>query len=585
MAYSSAMFLKLNKSGGRLYAQLAESYRDDQGRPRNRVIATLGRVDRADSNLESVLNGLLRATGRGTADAVPTVQFEQSLAFGDVWVLHQLWHQLGLDRLGELFRGRREHRTELLLRLMVFNRLCDPGSKLGVLRWMQTAAIPELPAPGDITHAQLLRAMDDWEAIEPKVHAHLASLLLPLIDTELSVVFYDVTTVGVCGESVLPGDVRAYGRSKRDTIERQFALGLVQTADGLPIAYEVFEGNVAETATLMPMVHRVLQRYAISRVVLVADRGLLSMDNLEQIQALRLPSGKPMEFVLAVPARRYAEFAPLISSMGPGATATATAAQWVDERPWSPGDEGDAPPATALRLVVAHDAQQAALATERRLAKIAELQALAERWSGKLDAQDAGAKPRGRRLSDKGATARMYHAVAQERLSTVLRVDLKGSLFSYTIDEAMLQRLQSLDGKLVLLSNVRDLGAAALVERYKSLADIERGFRVLKSDIEIGPVYHRLPQRIRAHAGICFLALVLHRVMRMRLRQAGNEHSPTSALQLLGRLQQHHVALNGLRPVRGLGRIDTLQQRLFSALGIPQPHTEQVQHEQLSLPL
>ena len=426
--------------------------------------------------------------------------------------------------------------------------------------------------------------MDDWEAIESKVHAHLATLLRPLIDTELSVVFYDVTTVGVCGESELPGDVRAYGRSKRDTIERQFALGLVQTADGLPIAYEVFQGNVAETTTLMPMVHRVLQRYAISRVVLVADRGLLSLDNLEQIQALRLPSGQPLEFVLAVPARRYVEFAPIIAGMGPPIEAGATApAQWVDERAWHAPDEvADRP---ALRLVVAHDAQQAAMATQRRLQKIEELQVHAAHWSGKLDAQDAGARPRGRRLSDKGATARMYHAVAQERLGTVLRVDLKGELFSYSIDEAALQRLQTLDGKLVLLSNVRDLSAAALVERYKSLADIERGFRVLKSDIEIGPVYHRLPQRIRAHAGICFLALVLYRVMRMRLRQAGNEHSPTSALHALSQLQQHHVALNGLRPVRGLGRIDTLQQRLFSALGIPQPRTENLPTEQLSLPL
>jgi transposase len=69
------------------------------------------------------------------------------------------------------------------------------------------------------------------------------------------------------------------------------------------------------------------------------------------------------------------------------------------------------------------------------------------------------------------------------------------------------------------------------VQRYKILADIERGFRVLKSDIEIGPVYHRLPQRIRAHALICFLALVLYRVMRMRLKAAKRSESPTHAAE------------------------------------------------------
>jgi transposase len=82
---------------------------------------------------------------------------------------------------------------------------------------------------------------------------------------------------------------------------------------------------------------------------------------------------------------------------------------------------------------------------------------------------------------------------------------------------------------------------AKVVQRYKSLADIERGFRVLKSDLEIAPVYHRLPERIRAHALICFLALVLYRVMRLRLKANGSTVSPKTALQLLSRIQQHRA--------------------------------------------
>jgi hypothetical protein len=131
------MFLKLNRSGaGRVYAQLAESYRDDSGNPRNRVIATLGRVDQVDRNIDSVLAGLLRATGRSAADfRPPSIEFESSRDFGDVWVLQALWEQLGFDELRRLFRNRRRSfDVEQLLRVMVFNRLCDPGSKLGVLR-------------------------------------------------------------------------------------------------------------------------------------------------------------------------------------------------------------------------------------------------------------------------------------------------------------------------------------------------------------------------------------------------------------------------------------------------------------------
>ena len=74
-----------------------------------------------------------------------------------------------------------------------------------------------------------------------------------------------------------------------------------------------------------------------------------------------------------------------------------------------------------------------------------------------------------------------------------------------------------MDGKLLLVTNTADLTPDEVVTRYKSLADIERGFRVLKSEIEIGPIYHRLPNRIRAHAAICFMALILYRVMRSRL--------------------------------------------------------------------
>jgi transposase len=107
-----------------------------------------------------------------------------------------------------------------------------------------------------------------------------------------------------------------------------------------------------------------------------------------------------------------------------------------------------------------------------------------------------------------------------------------------------------MDGKMLLVTNAKDLTPAQVVERYKSLADIERGFRVLKSEIEIGPVYHRLPDRIRAHATICFIALILHRVMRQRLRDANSDLSPERTLALMRRIQ-HHRATLGTHTIAG----------------------------------
>jgi hypothetical protein len=140
-----------------------------------------------------------------------------------------------------------------------------------------------------------------------------------------------------------------------------------------------------------------------------------------------------------------------------------------------------------------------------RSERIAALEAQAPAWAGKLDGQDGaqgGAKVgRGRKLSDSGAMARLYHEVKDANLSKIVKVDLKGELLSYTIDEAALKQAQLMDGKLMLVTNVKDLNLAEVVQRYKALADIERGFRVLKSEIEIVPVYHRLPP---ANPGACF---------------------------------------------------------------------------------
>ena len=102
------------------------------------------------------------------------------------------------------------------------------------------------------------------------------------------------------------------------------------------------------------------------------------------------------------------------------------------------------------------------------------------------------------------------------------------------------------------------------------LADIERGFRVLKSDLDIAPVFHRLPDRIRAHALICFLALVLYRVMRMRLKAHSSVHSPKTTLELLRRLQKHRVQL-GEQRLTGIGKTSSQQLELFEAPGINQP--------------
>lgn len=473
--YSSGMFVKITQSGPRRYVQLVEAYRDDAGRPKQRTVATLGRLDQAGEPLRSVHEGLARILGLepGARSGTSTASFESSRAFGDVWALTQIWKQLGLDRMRHVLRQRTRHRIDLeaLLRVMVINRLCDADSKLGVLRWVKTVSLPDMDL-ASVGHQQLLRTLDAMVEHQAVIEQVLTDAVRPMVNEDLSVVFYDMTTVRAEGLSEQAHEIRQFGKSKESIIARQFMLGLVQTAEGVPLYHEIFPGNTAEVSTLQASLEKVLQRFPIRRVIAVADRGLLSIENMEALQKITLPSGQPLEFILAVPGRRYNDFAELLPL-----ESEASDAERIHEQTWQ-----------GLRLVVAH----------------------------------------------------------------------------------------AMDGKLLLVTNTADLPPEEVVTRYKSLADIERGFKVLKSDIEIGPVYHRLPQRIRAHAMVCFIALVLQRVMRARLyeKPVPDVESPARALSVLSRIQTHRVTLAGQRPVTGISALDAEQFAVLDALKVKRPTME-----------
>jgi len=554
------MYVKVTRSGPRRYVQLVESFRNDEGKVKQRTLATLGRLDRMDGALESVINGLMKIAGRAAPAPSPTLAFESSRAFGDIWALQQLWHSLGFSALSRTFaKTRHVMDVEALIRAMVFNRLCDPESKLGVLRWLETVAFPGLDV-ATVTHDHLLRAMDALIDQQATVDQVVAKLLCPLIDQDLSVVFYDLTTIRAEGLSESPQDLRQFGMSKEGVIARQFLLGVVQTAAGLPLYHQVFEGNTGETTTRLPTLQTVLQRYpTIRRLILIADRGLLSLDNLEALSAIRLDHGQPLAFILAVPGRRYYEFTDLLQPFQETCCQGA-GHEVIGETHWQ-----------EFRLVMAHHPVRAAEQTRKRRDQIQALLDQGARWAGQLDAQDQGQTRRGRPLSDSGAKARFYRAVAEAHLTRIIRVDLKSDLFAYDLDESAQALAEMMDGKLLLVTNTTDLAAADVIRRYKALADIERGFRVLKSELEIGPVYHRLPERIRAHATLCFMALILYRVMRMKLKAAKSPYSPERALARLRRLQAHRVRVNGQTPMAGLSTITDEPAQVFQALDIKKP--------------
>ncbi|WP_210772043.1 IS1634 family transposase [Metallibacterium scheffleri] len=569
------MFLRRTRSGPREYLQLAESYRTPAG-VRQRVLFSFGRIDQLSAEqIETLVRGLQRVGGEErTALPAPSprIACAPARSLGDTWVLTQLWKSLGLESALRRALGARRAVHEPWIRTMVFHRLCDPGSKLGTLRWLETAVMPGI-ATEQANHPALLRAMDALDEVTDALQTQVLKALRPLLDQELSVVFYDLTTVRAEGESDLPGDLRAVGHSKdRDLPARQVVIGVVQSACGLPLLHTVHKGNVSEASTLLGMVQALKARLAVKRVVIVADRGLMNHDQLDQLEAPELA----VDYIMAVPARRYGEYAGHVQALG-FAEDTTGIRETRDH--------------AGRRLIVARDAERAQSMREHRAAALAEIETLAAERVGTLEAQERGERTRGRALSDGGVYHQIRSLIEDAGLGRIVKTHIANGLFSYSLDEAAMARAEALDGTLILVTRIDTLDAAAVVERYKALADIERGFRVLKQEIEIAPMYHRLPERIRAHAAICFLALVLHRHLRARLRARQRPESPERVLQQLRRIQAHQVTVDGTlhhatSAISAEHRTlcEQLELSLPDAQALPSPRTRQRRRQPPSTP-
>jgi hypothetical protein len=204
-----------------------------------------------------------------------TPKFESSRALCDLWALNSIWKQLGLYELRQTLRQLTRHKIdiEVLLRLMMLNRLCDADTKLGLLRWLQTVSLPESDLKA-VSHQHLLRTLDALIEHQSVIEDAVAAAVRPMVNAKLSVVFYDMTTIRTAGLSEQDDDVRKYGMSKEGGIARQFMLGLVQTAEGIPHYHEVFNGNTSEVGTLKDSLQKVMARFPIQRVIAVADRGV-----------------------------------------------------------------------------------------------------------------------------------------------------------------------------------------------------------------------------------------------------------------------------------------------------------------------
>jgi transposase len=484
-----------NKDGSvARYLQLAHNVRVPGKRnPVAQVIHSFGREDQLDrqalARLVRSISRFLEPGEQLQAAASEELRFLESRPFGGGYVLDALWRRLGIAAaLARLAKRRRvTPQVERLLFALVCNRALAPSSKRAALEWAgQDVHLPGLSELGSDPQV-FYRAMDFLLACEEEIQREVFFSVATLLNLEVDVIFFDSSSTYFEVEDEDEDDaeqglqgLRRFGDSKdRRPDLPQVVVGLAVTREGIPVRCWVFPGNASDQV-LIRQVKDDLRAWKLNRVLWVLDTGFASEENRRYLQRAgghyimgeKLRAGRANLEALARPGR-YRQVRDNLE----------VKEVWVGQ--------GE----TRRRFVVCrnlHEAARDRARRERALARIGEELAALERKKTAEDRRDAEALLQ-----------------AHPSLGRYL-VRRRGRLL---VDQQKVRAEERVDGKFLLSSSDDSLAAEEIALGYKQLIEVERGWRTLKHTLYLRPVFHRKDERIRAHVLLCFLALLLTRVI------------------------------------------------------------------------
>ena len=463
---------------------LRESYREG-GKVRSRTLANLSAwpAEKVET-LRAVLRGdELVPAGEGG------FEIRRSLPHGHVLAALTTARRIGLDDL--LPRRAPRRRRDLALALIVA-RLLDPAAKLATARMLDPAtashSLGETLGLGAVPVREVYAALDWLGSEQTFIEDSLARRHLK----EGALVLYDVTSTYLEGRHC-PLAHHGYSRDKRGD-RPQLVIGLLCAADGCPVAVEVFEGNTADPATLAAQIARLKDRFKLKRVVMVGDRGMITDARIEE--TLR-PAGVDWITVLRAPAIKQ-----LAAAGGP------LQLSLFDDRDMAEITSPDFP---GERLVVCKNP----LLAEERARKREELLTATETDLGRIKTRVERAKNPLRGAAEIGRA--VGAVIGKRKMAKHFVTEITDQTFSFARKSDQIDAEATLDGIYVLRTNLttEQSDAAATVRSYKSLAQVERAFRCMKTvDLDIRPVFHWTAPRVRAHVLLCMLAYYLEWHMR-----------------------------------------------------------------------
>jgi len=467
----------------------------------------------------------------GASDSVQVklseMQLRRPRGFGACWLGCQLWRQLRLDEFWEEKLAEKVQRETVswakVLELLVVNRLLDPGSEFRLHRqWFDQSAMAEL-LETDFAVAEkdrLYRCLDRIVEHKTALFQHLQQRWQDLFQAQFDVLLYDLTSTYIegAGEGM---EQAKYGYSRDQRFDcKQVVIALVITVEGLPLAYEVMDGNTSDRTTLRGFLNKIEATYGRARRVWIMDRGIPTEAVLQEMRTAQ----REIYYLVGTPRSKVRSYEK----------------KWLD-RPWQKVRE-------TVEVKLFHEAGELyvlAKSEGRQAKERAMRRKKLARLLRKLRAMQRSGPRRDQLLLRIGA-ARKEAGSAFGFLQIRLPQEsekVTRKTFQFHLNKGKLKAAETRDGHYLLRSNLVGEDPAVLWERYMQLTQIEAAFKTLKSELGIRPIYHQLGHRVEAHIFVAFLAYCLLVTLKNRLQALAPGLTPRAVFEKLTTIHMLDVYL------------------------------------------
>ena len=600
-----------------------------------RNIANLGNIKRfSRQDVANLIDGFVRIFKLEKYCLSEDVQILESLEHGSIIFWQKIWDDLGLSKIIKNQVKLKDKRIKLevdkYVQMMVVNRCVDPLSKLGVTRWIERTCYKEMagykPLDFDVTY--FYRSMDHLLSVKDDLEFAIFEKLKDLFSVNVKLTFYDITSSYFYTDNCEIGE-NGYSRDNRPE-RQQIVIGVVTSFEGYPIKHYVFEGNRKDETTVKDVVKQLKSEYNIEDTTFVGDRGMITKLNLTRLE------GEGFEYIMGVKHRqdeicsmllsepvdkedhqlynglkirerrvtvkefliwkcqkiireqkpdladeRFSllqkqilslnnksqpesqDYKPIVESIIKGIDKPVYNKLFRGIKKYQGRYEDE------LRYIICLNEQRKLDSQNKRQAQIAKL-------SEELDKVFAqNTRDKEARDIDK-AINKIFegYKVKFKKFFTILRDTKCQKAIGYSLNQQKIEQEKSFDGIFVLLSSRYDLKPSEVVESYKNLKEVEMLFDDLKNFVDIRPIRHWLPVRVRAHVFICVLALLLKRIFEIHYMNSKCTMEPLEEISK-SKLIKYKVKFskreNRSQTFPKVTNTTPIQKKYFNLIGVKNP--------------